>query len=377
MKKLYQKVFSLKASAYTGAEISPEMMTSINRFALKELTVDEVYVRKFLMAHNGIDRDIERFPEGMLDEFSNTFPGKSFMVAHQRRTLAKGLYFDAATEEMIPERFLELTGEEINLPQGIQTAKVLWGWIFMLKAGFNEELMANIDAGIYRHVSIGFRAADMNAVKDQANGPVLYWEYVSPGEATEGSLVWLGAQPGATAQKAQKIESDKDMEGHEDNKGANKDEKIDKTEGGTEDMKDFLKRLSGAIGKTLTEENAIDETTALFTGKDAEISTLKDKISELEPFASDGRIYRKELVESYVTLRTKLEEIKADDESRQKQAREVAGGFPVEFLKSEVEALQARVNEKFPDEGQLKGEDPEDSRKKEDKKNPLVPSKEK
>jgi len=365
MKKLYQKVFGLKATALIGAEISPGMLVNINRYALKELTTEEVYVRKFLMAHNGIDRDIERFPEDMLDQFASTLPGKSFMVAHQRRTLAKGLYFDAATEEMTPETFLALTGEEINLPAGIQTAKVLWGWIFMLKAGFNEELMANLDAGIYRHVSIGFSAADMNAVKDQPNGPILYWEYISPGEATEGSLVWLGAQPGATAQKAQKTEPGEHIKSDDD-------EKNKKAEGGDTDMKGFLEKISKTIGKTLTEENAVEEIAGVVGSKDSEISELKTKVAELEPLASEGKAYRKELVETYVTLRTKLEELKADDESKQKQSREVAGGFPVEFLKSEVEVLNKRVEEKFPDRGQLKAED-EKSRGKEADKNPLIP----
>jgi hypothetical protein len=33
----------------------------------------------------------------------------------------------------------------------------------MLKAQFNEEMIANIDAGIYRHASIGFHASDLVA----------------------------------------------------------------------------------------------------------------------------------------------------------------------------------------------------------------------
>jgi hypothetical protein len=101
---------------------------------------------------------------------------------------------------MTTDQFKALTGEEARLPEGMQKVKVLWGWVYMLKAQFNEEMTANIDAGIYRHASIGFKAADITPIKGQYDN-ILYYEYVPPGEALEGSIVWLGAQPGATAQK--------------------------------------------------------------------------------------------------------------------------------------------------------------------------------
>jgi hypothetical protein len=196
--ELYQKSISFKAAQ--GAEVTPMILAKINRYALKQLTADEVFVRKYLMAHNVIDRDNERFPEKILDDFAATFPGKSFLIGHERGGPGKGLYFDASTEEMTPDQFKALTGEEARLPIDMQKVKVLWGWVYMLKAEFNESMIANIDAGIYRHASIGFKAADITPIKGEYDN-ILYWEYVPPGEALEGSLVWLGAQPGATAQK--------------------------------------------------------------------------------------------------------------------------------------------------------------------------------
>ncbi len=195
-----KKTFDLKVAAQ-GAEVTPEILAKVNKFALRELTADEIFVRKYLMAHNAVDRDNERFSEALLDDFTKTFPGKSFMVSHDRTTLAKGLFFNSLTEEMTPDQFTALTGEKARLPNGRPIVKVVWGWIYMLKAQFNEELISNIDAGIYRHASIGFRANDIAPVKGQFD-QILYWEYSPPGEALEGSIVWLGAQPGATAQKA-------------------------------------------------------------------------------------------------------------------------------------------------------------------------------
>jgi len=196
--QLYTKDFGLKAAQ--GIEVTAEILAKINTFSLRELTPEEVFVRRFLMAHNAVDRDNERFPEPILDDFARTLPGKSLLNGHDRYTLPLGLYFDAFTEELTPEQFKVLTGEEARLPEGIGMVKVLWGWVYMLKADFNESTTANIDAGIYRHASIGFKASDINPVKGPFEN-TLYWEYVPPGEALEGSIVWLGAQPGATAQK--------------------------------------------------------------------------------------------------------------------------------------------------------------------------------
>jgi len=196
--ELYQKTLGLKAAQ--GAEVTPEILAKINKYALTVLTADEVFVRKYLMAHNAVDRDNERFSEKILDDFGNTLPGKSLLNGHDRQSLPIGLYFDANTEELTKEQFTSLTGEEARLPDGIEKCKVLWGWVYMLKAQFNEKMIANIDAGIYRHASIGFRATDITPVKGQYEN-ILFWEYVSPGEALEGSIVWLGAQPGATALK--------------------------------------------------------------------------------------------------------------------------------------------------------------------------------
>lgn len=182
--------------------MSPETdhLDKINQFTLKPLTAEQVFIAKFLLAHNMIDRDRERFPEMLLDDFAKTLPGKSLLDGHNRGKLPIGLFFDSETEEMTPEQFTALTNEAANLPDYVPLVKVLWGWIYMVRSAMNTELTENIISGVYRHVSIGFKASDLITIK----GPydqVLFWEYVPPGEALEGSIVWLGAQPGATIQE--------------------------------------------------------------------------------------------------------------------------------------------------------------------------------
>ena len=198
-----RKRFDFKGKgASVGIQADAAILGKINRFAMEELTADQVFVRKQILAHNGIDRDNERFPEAILDDFAKTLPGKSVLFFHDRKTLPLGLYFDAATETMSPDKFQELTGEIIKLPASVKQAKVLWAWYYAVKTPEIEYTLANINGGVFRHWSISFGAADLVDVKDDISGPVQYREYVPPGEAREGSLVWLGAQQGATSQKS-------------------------------------------------------------------------------------------------------------------------------------------------------------------------------
>lgn len=374
--QLNKKQFGLKAA---GAEVTPDALTKINSYALAPLTADQVYVRKYIMAHNCVDRDRERFPEALLDDFARTLPGKSLLKAHERDDLPIGLFFDASTEEITPEQFKALTGEDPRLPEGLSMVKVLWGWIYLLKSDFNNQIMSNIDGGIYRHASIGFKASDLIAVK----GPfdqVLYFEYMAPGEALEGSIVWLGAQPGATAQKAPAGAQDNTHKPSKSNTGGN-----------TMDWKTLaamFKRLFGS--KAFSEDNlendlkdavaeyvksAVDAAVAALTAKVKELEPLEAKVKELSPLAEEGKAYRAGLVTEYVAMKAKVGDIDEKPETAEK-AKTIASGFPIDFLQAETAVLKARVAEKFPSTGELGKNDDDATGKRAqggEKKNPLIP----
>lgn len=380
--KSYQKAFGLKAAQ--GVEITPEILAKINVFALRELTAEEIFVRKYLMAHNAVDRDRERFPELLLDDFARTLPGKSLLSGHDRWTLPLGLFFDAASEEMSPDQFQSITSEEAKLPDGVKTVKVLFGWIYLLKSDFNTPIIENIDAGIYRHASIGFRASDLIAIK----GPfeqILYWEYVAPGEALEGSIVWLGAQPGATAQKKH---GGSDPGSHT----TEHDDIEEPTEKGEKaPMKELMKLLARLFpGKLFTEDGLTDELkTAVEDHAKAHaaaevekaVKPLNEKIAELTPLAADGKAFRDDLVSKYVANKAKLGEV-AETPEAQDKVKAVVAAYPMDFLRAEVDSLEKRVAEKFPAEQQLAGDERRDKSKDTGegdwkKKNPLVPNEEK
>jgi len=352
--KVFQKQFGLRGKTAAGADISPEMLARVNAYALKDLAAGEIYVRRCLLAHNAIDRDNERFPETLLDNFAATLPGKSLLFGHDRRSyFPLGLFFDATTEGITVEQFKALTGETPRLPEGMTSVKILWGWFYIVKTPSAADMLANLEAGVYRHVSIGFNAADLVGVKKEINGPTLYWEYVGPGEALEGSLVWLGAQPGATAQKALK-----DQENHTEKESP---------------MKMLITLLAGlgikALSDTATEDQIAAGIKALIDEKDA-------RIAALAPEAELGKAYREKTVTDYVALKHKLGEV-GDDAEKHASLKQVAAGLPFTFLEAEVKALQARVEKQFPAEGQLTGTDGNHQRTKGDDDNPLIPKAEK
>ncbi len=323
-------------SAGQGAECTPEMLDMINRYALTPLKAEEVYTRKLLLAHNCIDRDNERFPDPMLDQFATTIVGKSLLIAHNRKETGSGLFFDASTEEMTPEQFKSLTGEMPRMPDGVDRCKCLWAWFYTLKTPSSEEWLKWIDGGITRHCSIGFAAADLTAIRKEPNGPAMYWEYVTPGEALEGSLVWLGAQPGATAQKNLKDQ--------------------DTTNRGEPTMKTLVALLVGFGIKSLTETATEDQVAA---GIKALIDEKDAKIRDLEPQAADGKAYRDDLIADTVKFAALLEEIGSDEKAAKDEA-DFLKSVPIARLKAQRDKYETKAREKFPTHTIFTGKDQTD-----------------
>jgi polyhydroxyalkanoate synthesis regulator phasin len=218
-------------------------------------------------------------------------------------------------------------------------------------------------------------------------GDIRFWEYRGSDrntEMTEGSLVYLGAQYGMAVKSA---EGEKDA-GAED---VPPEQIEEKTEGGIA-MKGLLKLLSKLFpGKSFTEEGIVEEIREAFEEmkqkaaealsqvkealktRTAELEASQAKIKELSPLAADGKAFRDDLVSKYAANKAKLGEV-AETPEAQDAVKKVAADYPIEFLRSEVTHLQKRVEEKFPDKPQLKGDDRKD--KSGDKKNPLIPNEE-
>jgi hypothetical protein len=346
MSKQLHKHFNLKAFG-KGKQVSNDQLAKINTYALEPLSTDQVYVRRFLVAHNGIDRDRERFDEQLLEQFAATLPGKGmFFDGHPggwngSGAPGTGRWFDAGTETMNPQEFKQLTGEEIALPEGITQVKVLWGEAYMLKdLAHMEDCTRLIDAGIVTFVSIGFNAP-FKMVSDD-NGNCLYGEYYPNGEALEASLVWLGAQPGASAKSAKGSQPDHPNE--EDHS-----------------MKEFLQNLGKQLGlkKALTEENALEGIVAVVEEKDATISQKDQEIEGLKASAADGKAYRKTLVDDAIRFGVLIDEVPTDEDG-QKSEQDFLASLPIERLKLTRDKFEKRARAKCPTNPVFTGKDESD-----------------
>ncbi len=200
------KTINVHTKAATGGKATAEQLTQINKFALEEMTADDVYVRTAYLAHNGIDRDKEAFDDALLESFTASLPGKGLFVKHPMgydgdTGPGVGRWFAAKVVSMsLDEARAALDTPNLQFPPSTQTAKLLEASYYMARTPKNAGLIADTDAGIAGDVSIGFRAADRAAIMDGEN--VIAYRLLPPGEAFEGSLVWLGAQPGARVHKS-------------------------------------------------------------------------------------------------------------------------------------------------------------------------------
>lgn len=377
-----------KRIKFVGLKASPSrpdesQLDKINRFTRRKFPAEEMYIGQLRLAHNAIDRDNERFSDEVLARFEKTIVRKTMLFDHAKydaKNNAVGKFFDVQIETIPLDKAVEILGEDLVLPVGVNDVKILSPWFYIPVKGVSEDTIVKIDAGIYDFASIGFRAESLIPVRD-TNGQILYNEYRGAGrttEATEGSLVYLGAQGGMSI----KTNKQPDME-----PGAQKT----LSEGGKE-MEKFLEMLSTMYGKTFTEKNALDNIKALLDVKDAKIlelqeenktvkaleekvkllAPLEQRVKDLEPLAADGKAYRDSLVSDYVSLKAKLGEV-AETPEAQGKVKAVVEKYPVDFLKEEVKHLQKRVEEKFPTEGQLKGDDRRDKSGAEKPKNLLIP----
>lgn len=156
------------------------------------------YVREAVLAHDQVDSDYERFSPTVLEDFARTLPGKGLLIGHKRDGLPEGLWVSAEVRDAGARQELRAV---FAIPEIDST----------------QTTREKLQAGIARFVSIGFKAADLvdDDGRSMLTGDSADWPgrrrqdgtravgtWIAPAEAQEGSLVWLGAQPGAELKSA-------------------------------------------------------------------------------------------------------------------------------------------------------------------------------
>ena len=169
-----------ESNGLKNSMVTREELAIINQFTKRALTEDEVYTFAVRLCDNEVDRDGERFPRATLEELAELFVGKSGIFDHE--WTAKG-----------------------------QAARCyLKGYAYMLRGGENDALIAQIEGGIKKEVSVGCSVErcvcsicgeDINTCAHKKGevygGKVCCAELVNAQDAYEWSFGAVPAQPRA------------------------------------------------------------------------------------------------------------------------------------------------------------------------------------
>lgn len=206
----FKSVSTISANAEADIEL-------INKYAVKELTPQEVFCFSLILCDNEVDRDQERFTNEALEELAPLFLGKSVLFDHRwsaEKQVAR-LY----------RTFVEETKEKTAMKE---PKRVLRGSAYMLRDG-NEELIKAIEGGITKEVSVGCQMGDCvcsicgtqfhynwqtgkylceeeHFKGNVYDGKMCVGDLVNPKDAYEVSFVAVPAQKGAGVTKDLKVE---------------------------------------------------------------------------------------------------------------------------------------------------------------------------
>lgn len=211
------KIEKLKSVSTISADAEADIEL-INKYAVKELSADEVFCFSLILCDNEVDRDNERFTNDSLDKLAPLFLGKTVLFDHRwsaEKQVAR-LY----------RTFVEITKEKTVMKE---PKRVLRGSAYMLREG-NEEFIKAIEGGIKKEVSVGCSMGgckcsicggkfsfnwqtwkyicENNHFKgDTYDGKLCVGDLVDPKDAYEVSFVAVPAQRGAGVTKDLKVET--------------------------------------------------------------------------------------------------------------------------------------------------------------------------
>ena len=194
----------LKEANVGGAgEVQAEDLALINALARKELTAGEVYTFRLRLCDNEIDREGERFSRETLEELAPLFVGKSGIFDHNWS--ASGQAARIYKTQVVEEEGLTRAGDR---------GCYLKGWAYMLRTAGNADLIAQIEGGIKKEVSVGCAVekevcsvcgeemGSCRHVKGRTyNGKLCWGELAGAKDAYEWSFVAVPAQKKAGVMK--------------------------------------------------------------------------------------------------------------------------------------------------------------------------------
>ena len=180
-----------------GCTVGAEELEQINQLARKELTAAEVYTFELRLCDNEIDREWERFSRETLEGLAKLFVGKSGIFDHNWSAAGQAARIYKA----------QVVEEEGKTTRAGDPGCYLKGWAYMLRTEGNAELIAQIEGGIKKEVSVGCSVerqvcsicgeelGSCRHVKGRTyNGKLCWGELTGAKDAYEWSFVAVPAQ---------------------------------------------------------------------------------------------------------------------------------------------------------------------------------------
>lgn len=122
-----------------------EVMEKINRHTVSKLKAEQVYCFSVLLCDNEIDRDHERFSEDALGKLAELFVGRTGIFDHNCSSKGQTARIYDTEVKTFPDR---------RTADGRQYA-ALMGYAYMVRTEDNKSLIAEIEGGIKKEVSVG------------------------------------------------------------------------------------------------------------------------------------------------------------------------------------------------------------------------------
>ena len=125
------------AEAVSGGVATGAQMEAILAQCKGKLTKDDVYVFSVRLCDDQVDRDMERFDTAALPALAKLFIGKTGIIDHRW-----------SSDNQVARIFQTQVVKE----NGVSYIKA---WAYIRRGGQNDEIIADIEAGIKKEVSIG------------------------------------------------------------------------------------------------------------------------------------------------------------------------------------------------------------------------------
>lgn len=124
--------------------VTDEDLALINKYALRPLTKDEVFVFSVILCDNDIDRDFERFSEASLCSLEKLFVGKTGIFDHSMQS---------ENQNSRTYRTALITDSEKKTSDG-KPYTYLKAWCYTVRSEKNAALISDIESGIKKEVSV-------------------------------------------------------------------------------------------------------------------------------------------------------------------------------------------------------------------------------